>query len=73
MLRKNEPILKAVLKLIHDQEINTAKDSLKTLINISAEESGATTLLESQELNIVFELIKVIQFIYSFIIRYRFI
>ncbi|CAL4215298.1 unnamed protein product, partial [Meganyctiphanes norvegica] len=61
LLSSNSQILKCVLGLIRDSEKFTAKDAVRTLVNISAEESGASSLLALTEIDIVLEMVKCIQ------------
>ena len=49
----------AVLRLIRDPETSTAMNAMRTLVNLSAEEAGATALLTLVEPELVGEMIKV--------------
>lgn len=61
LLSLRPDILTAVIGLIKDPEIYTAKDAMRTLINLSAEESGASALLALKDVDVTTEMIKCIQ------------
>ncbi|XP_063610745.1 protein HGH1 homolog [Penaeus indicus] len=60
LLCSKPKILAAVTRLIRDEEVYTAKDAMRTLVNISAEETGAAILLSLKEVDIVGEMVKCI-------------
>lgn len=59
LLCSKPKILTAVARLIRDEEVYTAKDAMRTLVNISAEETGAEVLLSLKDVDIVGEMVKV--------------
>lgn len=59
LLSSRPDALVAVLRLIRDPETFTAKDAMRILINVSAEEAGASALLAIEEPEIVAEMVKV--------------
>jgi len=61
LLLSNSKVLKGVIGLIRDSENFTSKDAMRTLVNISAEQSGASCLLALQEVDIVLEMVKCIE------------
>lgn len=61
LLTSNAKILKCILGLIRDSEKFTSKDAMRTLVNISAEESGATSLLALEGVDIIAEMVKCIE------------
>lgn len=61
LLSSNAKILKCILGLIRDTEKFTSKDAMRTLVNISAEESGACSLLELQAVDVIEEMVKCIE------------
>lgn len=61
LLSSHTKILTAVVRLIRDSEVYTGKDAMRTLINVSAEESGAAVLLALKDVDIVTEMVKCIE------------
>lgn len=61
LLCSKPKILTAVAGLIRDEEVYTAKDAMRTLVNISAEETGAEVLLSLKDVDIVGEMVKVMR------------
>lgn len=61
LLSSRSDALVAVMKLIHDPEIFTAKDAMRILVNVSAEEAGASVLLAVKEPEVVAEMVKCIE------------
>ncbi|XP_068207016.1 protein HGH1 homolog [Palaemon carinicauda] len=61
LLSSRPDILTAVIGLIRDPEIYTAKDAMRTLINVSSKESGSAALLALKDVDITTEMIKCIQ------------
>lgn len=61
LLCSNTKILKCILGLIRDSEKFTSKDAMRTLVNISAEESGASILIALQEVDVIAEMVKCIE------------
>ena len=59
LLSSHPPSLRAVAGRLHDEEIYTAKDAMRTFINISAEEGGAESLLSLENFNMTEEMAKV--------------
>lgn len=61
LLSSRPDALVALLQLIRDPEASTAMNSMRTLVNLSAEESGAGALLALGEPEVVGEMMKCIE------------